>query len=145
MMQLGDLTPLSAVASLWTNVGSWSTVDEERGHEVLCVDQVLDCTPWAKKEPGDSNRDISELLDKDFIQRVLEQHPTLCGRLQGKTWEQSLVLRREGGYYYREELRSGGLISYQGLVKSHNEEDWVDMWVEQIGRAGIYRAREQLY
>ena len=85
MMQLGDLTPLSAVASLWTNVGSWSTVDEERGHEVLCVDQVLDCTPWAKKESGDSNRDISELLDKAFTQRVLEQHPTLCGRLQGKT------------------------------------------------------------
>ena len=28
MMQLGDLTPLSAVASLWTNVGSWSTVKE---------------------------------------------------------------------------------------------------------------------
>lgn len=56
MMQLGDLTPPSAVASLWTSVGSWSIVDGERGHEVLCVDQVLDCTPWAKKEPRDSER-----------------------------------------------------------------------------------------
>lgn len=79
------LTPLSAVASLWTSVGSWSTVDGERGHEVLCVDQVLDCTPWAKKEPGDSDRDISGLLDKDLTQRVLEQHTTWCGRLWGKT------------------------------------------------------------
>lgn len=84
MMQLGDLTPPSAVASVWTSVGSWSTMDGERGHEVLCVDQVLDCTPWAEKEPGDSDRDISELLDKDLTQRVLERHPTLCGRLQGK-------------------------------------------------------------
>ena len=33
----------------------------------------------------------------------------------------------EGGYHLQGELMSGGLISYQGLIKPCNLEDWIVM------------------
>ena len=50
-----------------------------------------------KKEPGDSNRDISGLLDRDL--KHLQQGPGACVQhTAGSTWQQPSLLRREGGY-----------------------------------------------
>ena len=109
MMQLADLTPPSAVASLWTGVGSWSIVDGGRGLVVLCAARVLGYTPQSSKPyscPASRQRKSPETVtETSMVYWTGESYtkspgsiPHLVRQTAGRTWQQSLVLAGEGGY-----------------------------------------------
>ena len=103
--------------------------------------KVLGCTlqaykPYSgpalrlKKEPRDSNRDINGLLDRESLKGC---------------WSRTLPVAADGGedmaagsapwerrrLPFWEELMSGGLISYQGLIEPYNEKNWLLMWMNR--------------
>ena len=104
--------------------------------------QALQLPSLETKEPEDSHRDLSWLLDRGLLtQTVLQWHLTLCSR----RWlghSSRLCLPREEVTIYRG-LKPGGLISYQGPIKPSDQENWVVMWVKQ-GRfeQGMYAEQE---
>ena len=74
--------------------------------------------------PRDSNRDISDFLDREILHKGSQSDTPLCaaqGEQEGHGLSLSYSWEKETTTY-RVKLTSGGFISYEGLIKPYNSE-----------------------
>ena len=121
---------------------------------------MLGCTPGAckpcnspaarpKKEPGDSNGDISDGGIGGLTSPETSWRDTLT--VYSRRWQQASPLRGEGGYRLQGALTSGWLISYQGnqqlrlhrpLLLSPMIRRTEESYEQSVGEAGTCSARD---